>query len=102
MTEFKKLTPPSFEGSTEPLLANKWLTKMKKAFRVLKCAEEENVNYATYMLQGDAYDWWRMEEDKHNQDPERYTWEMFKASFCEKYFPTSVRRQKEKEFIKLE
>jgi hypothetical protein len=102
MTEFKRLTPPSFEGSTEPLVAEKWLTEMEKAFRVLKCAEEEKVNYATYMLQGDAYDWWRMEEDKHNHDPESYTWEMFKAAFYEKYFPTSVRRQKEREFIKLE
>uniref|UniRef100_A0A2N9IJJ1 CCHC-type domain-containing protein n=1 Tax=Fagus sylvatica TaxID=28930 RepID=A0A2N9IJJ1_FAGSY len=45
---------------------DKWLTEMEKAFRVLKCAEEE------------------------------------KASFYEKYFPTSVRRQKEREFIKLE
>uniref|UniRef100_A0A2N9FT08 Reverse transcriptase n=1 Tax=Fagus sylvatica TaxID=28930 RepID=A0A2N9FT08_FAGSY len=74
MTEFKRLTPPSFEGSTEPLVAEKWLTEMEKAFRVLKCAEEEKVNYATYMLQ----------------------------AFYEKYFPTSVRRQKEREFIKLE
>jgi hypothetical protein len=102
MAEFKRLTPPSFEGSTEPLVAEKWLTEMEKAFKVLKCAEEEKVNYATYMLQGDAYDWWRMEEDKHNHDPEPYTWEMFKAAFYEKYFPTSVRRQKEREFIKLE
>uniref|UniRef100_A0A2N9FDG8 RNA-directed DNA polymerase n=1 Tax=Fagus sylvatica TaxID=28930 RepID=A0A2N9FDG8_FAGSY len=102
MTEFKRLTPPSFEGSTEPLVAEKWLTEMEKAFRVLRCTEEEKVNYATYMLQGDAYDWWRMEEDKHNHDPEPYTWEMFKAAFYEKYFPTSVRRQKEREFIKLE
>jgi hypothetical protein len=102
MTEFKRLTPPSFEGSTESLVAEKWLTEMEKAFKVLKCAEEEKVNYATYMLQGDAYDWWRMEEDKHNHDPEPYTWEMFKSSFYEKYFPISVRRQKEREFIKLE
>jgi hypothetical protein len=84
MTEFKKLTPPSFEGSTEPLVADKWLIEMENAFRMLKSAEEEKVNYATYMLQGDAYDWWRMEEDKHNQDPVPYTWEMFKASFYEK------------------
>ena len=55
MTEFKKLTPPSFEGSTKPLVAEKWLTKMEKAFRVLRCTEEEKVNYATYMLQGYAY-----------------------------------------------
>jgi hypothetical protein len=57
MTEFKRLTRPSFEGSTKALVADKWLTEMEKAFRVLKCAEEEKVNYATYMLQGDTYGW---------------------------------------------
>uniref|UniRef100_A0A2N9EHF1 Integrase catalytic domain-containing protein n=1 Tax=Fagus sylvatica TaxID=28930 RepID=A0A2N9EHF1_FAGSY len=100
MTEFKRLTPPSFEGSTEPLVAEKWLTEMEKAFRVLKCAEEEKVNYATYMLQGDAYDWWRMEEDKHNHDLESYTWEMFKAAaFYEKlarFAPTLVAEEDSK------
>ena len=48
--EFKRLTPPSFEGSTKPLVVEKWMTEMEKAFRVLKCAKEEKVNYATYML----------------------------------------------------
>ena len=69
MTEFKRFYPPSFEGSTKPLVAEKWLTEMEKAFRVLRCAKEENVSYATYMLQGDAYDWWQMEEYKNNRDP---------------------------------
>ena len=50
MTEFKRLTPPSFEASTESLVAEKWLIEMEKAFKVLKCAKEEKVNYATYML----------------------------------------------------
>ena len=69
MTEFKRLSPLSFEGPTKPLVAEKWLIEMEKAFRVLRCAKEENVSYATYMLQGDAYDWWQMEEYKNNRDP---------------------------------
>ena len=73
MTEFNRESPPSFEGSIKPLVVEKWLIEMVKAFRVLRCAEEEKVSYATYMLHGDAYDWWLMEEHKHNQDPELYT-----------------------------
>ena len=102
MTEFKRFYPPSFEGSIKPLVVEKWLIEMVKAFRVLRCAEEEKVSYATYMLHGDAYDWWLMEEHKHNQDPKPYTWEIFKVAFNEKFFPTSAPLQKEREFIKLE
>jgi hypothetical protein len=70
MTEFKSLSPLSFEGSIKPLVAEKWLIEMEKAFRVLKCAEEEKVSYSTCIMQGDACGWWRMEEYKHSQDPE--------------------------------
>uniref|UniRef100_A0A2N9II25 Retrotransposon gag domain-containing protein n=1 Tax=Fagus sylvatica TaxID=28930 RepID=A0A2N9II25_FAGSY len=45
MTEFKRLSPPSFEGSIKPLVVEKWLIEMVKAFRVLRCAEEENVAF---------------------------------------------------------
>ena len=57
--------------------------------------------YAAYMLRGDAYDWWWLEEDKCGQETEPWTWELFKSVFYKKYFHKSIRFQKEKEFIKL-
>ena len=57
--------------------------------------------YAAYMLRGHAYDWWRLEEGKHGQETEPWTWELFKSIFYGKYFSKSIRFQKEKEFIKL-
>ncbi|KAL5578342.1 hypothetical protein UlMin_020041 [Ulmus minor] len=54
------------------------------------------------MLQEDAYDWWRMVKRQHENDTEAFTWEMFKNEFFNQYFPTSVRREKEREFSKLE
>ena len=42
--KLKKLSPPSFEGSTYPL------KEIEKAFIVLKSTNEEKVVYATYML----------------------------------------------------
>ncbi|KAL5575229.1 hypothetical protein UlMin_016928 [Ulmus minor] len=77
-SEFKRLTPPTFEGATDPLKAEKWVTEMEKAFLVVRCTDAEKVDYAAYMLQEDAYDGWRM------------------------YFPKSVRREKEREFSRLE
>ena len=43
MIEFKKLSPPVFEGTTEPMEAEKWILKMEKLFRVLECFEGEKV-----------------------------------------------------------
>ena len=50
ISEFKKLSPPSFAGITDPLEAEKWLTEIQKAFLVMECTDREKVNYATYML----------------------------------------------------
>ena len=68
ITEFKKLSPPSFEGTTDPLVAEKWQVEMKKAFATAKCPNNDNVAYGVYMLQGDAYDWWKGEEHKYEED----------------------------------
>ena len=49
-TDFKKLSPPSFCGSTNPLEAEKWLTEIVKTSSVFHCSEEEKVSRAAYML----------------------------------------------------
>ena len=56
MIEFKRLSPPAFEGTTEPMEAEKWIIKMEKVFKVLECYQGEKVASAAYMLRGDAYD----------------------------------------------
>ena len=64
---------------------------MEKVLRVHECSEGEKVVYVAYMLRGDAYDWWRLEEDKRGQETEPYPWELFKSVFYEKYFFKSIR-----------
>ena len=70
MIEFKRLSPPTFERTTKPMEAEKWITEMEKVFRVLESSKGEKVAYAAYMLRGDAYDWWRLEEEKRGQEIE--------------------------------
>ena len=101
MIEFKRLSPPPFEATIEPMEAEKWIIEMEKVFRVLECSEGEKVAYVAYMLREIAYDWWRLEEEKRGQEIEPWTWELFKSVFYEKYFPKGIRFQKEKEFFKL-
>jgi hypothetical protein len=51
MERFKAMTPPSFKGESQPLVAESWMREMEKLFRAIKCDEEDKVRLASYMLQ---------------------------------------------------
>ncbi|MQL93980.1 hypothetical protein Taro_026629, partial [Colocasia esculenta] len=51
MERFRRMTPPFFKGESDPILVESWLRETEKIFRALRCAEEERVTIATYMLQ---------------------------------------------------
>ncbi|MQL92719.1 hypothetical protein Taro_025348 [Colocasia esculenta] len=57
MERFKRMAPPSFKGESQPLLAESWMREIEKIFRAIRCAEEDKVSLATYMLQIGAYRW---------------------------------------------
>ncbi|MQL68242.1 hypothetical protein Taro_000503, partial [Colocasia esculenta] len=51
MERFKRMLPPSFKGESDPLLAESWMREIEKVFRAIRCADEDKVTLATYMLQ---------------------------------------------------
>ncbi|MQM09910.1 hypothetical protein Taro_042793 [Colocasia esculenta] len=51
MERFKRILPPSFKGERDPLLAESWMREIEKIFRAIRCADEDKVTLATYMLQ---------------------------------------------------
>ncbi|MQL94294.1 hypothetical protein Taro_026946, partial [Colocasia esculenta] len=51
MERFRRMTPPFFKGESDPIHTESWLRETEKIFRALRCAEEERVTLATYMLQ---------------------------------------------------
>ncbi|MQL87690.1 hypothetical protein Taro_020237, partial [Colocasia esculenta] len=51
MERFKRMAPPSFKGESQPLLAKSWMREVEKIFWAIRCAEEDKVSLATYMLQ---------------------------------------------------
>ncbi|MQM00548.1 hypothetical protein Taro_033283 [Colocasia esculenta] len=58
MERFTRMSPPFFKGESDPILAESWLWETEKIFRAIRCAEEERVTLATYMLQEHADVWW--------------------------------------------
>ncbi|MQL76053.1 hypothetical protein Taro_008440 [Colocasia esculenta] len=58
MERFKRMSPPSFKGESDLLLAESWMREIEKIFRAIRCTEDDKVTLATYMLQERADVWW--------------------------------------------
>ncbi|MQL97511.1 hypothetical protein Taro_030201 [Colocasia esculenta] len=51
MEILKRMLPPYFKGESDQLLAESWMREIEKIFRAIRCADEDKVTLATYMLQ---------------------------------------------------
>ena len=98
--QFKRLNPLAFKEYLDLIVAESWVLDLEKYLEVLNCFETQKVVFFTFMLGGQAEHWWRMEERLLGID-EPLAWDQFKEVFFRKYFPRSVRRQKESKFIQL-
>ncbi|XP_074336919.1 uncharacterized protein LOC141674094 [Apium graveolens] len=88
VTQFKRLSPPTFDGATDPAIVEMWILEMEKAFGLLGSNEQQKrKNETTSNLE---------------ENPEPYTWTKFKKALEDKYFPRTVHLQKERDFIWLQ
>ena len=46
--------PPEFSGTTDPIEADEWLRSVDTTMRLLQMTDQEKVEYASYLLKGDA------------------------------------------------
>lgn len=100
--QFKKLHPPSFDGtSTDSIVVEEWIEEIEKAFDFMDCNDRHKVACASYMLKRGANKWWNLTRRTWNVPNNPLSWERFKELFFEKFFLTTVRQDKEVEFIKL-
>ncbi|KAK1577013.1 hypothetical protein Q3G72_018432 [Acer saccharum] len=104
LEQFKKLGPPVFKGTTDPLTAEAWLKHIEKVFTAINCPNEQKVIFASFVLQDEADHWWDatsriLRTTLRENNP--ITWEMFTNAFNEKYFPDRVRFKMERDFLSL-
>ncbi|XP_038977413.1 (+)-neomenthol dehydrogenase-like [Phoenix dactylifera] len=55
---FRRLNPPTFDGGSDPMIAEIWIRKMEKMYKLLQFSEEVKVRLAIFMLRGSAESWW--------------------------------------------
>jgi len=101
LAEFKRNKPPQFSGGYDPKKYGLWIKEMEKIFRVMNYADNQKVNYAIFMLIGEAEYWWEGSRRLLEGGTIIITCDVFRTKFLEKYFPNDVRRAKEIEFMQL-
>ena len=92
--QLRKLGATPFVGTINP-------TEADRVFDLMQCTDEEKYDYAMFLLQGDAYNWWKTVPLSIVRLPV-LTWEDFLREYHEKYTPAIYKREKHREFVSLE
>ncbi|MQL84072.1 hypothetical protein Taro_016574 [Colocasia esculenta] len=102
MERFKRMAPPSFKGKSQPLLAESWMREIEKIFRAIRCAKEDKVSLATYMLQERADVWWAsILRTRFEDGAIEVTWAEFTRLFRAKFILEHIQDKIEQEFLSL-
>ncbi|MCQ7582457.1 retrotransposon gag domain-containing protein [Salmonella enterica] len=96
---FQKMKPPVFEGSSDPLAAEGWLTTLQDIMRFMGLNEQEKVLCASFVLRQDARFWWDTVAARKNIDT--MIWSEFLAEFRKKYCDPAAMRSLQNEFNKF-
>ena len=99
LEKFRKLDPPTFKSTKDPIEADNWLKEIERLFRAMEVSDGQRVILAVFVLKGDALEWWESIERTHGR--EVITWKHFIELFRRRYFPDSLMVQKEAEFIRI-
>ncbi|XP_015959948.1 uncharacterized protein LOC107483847 [Arachis duranensis] len=81
--------------------AETWFLAMERALQAQLVPEEQCVEFATYLLTGEALHWWQGARRLLQQGNDPITWGTFQVEFYKKYFPNSARTVKELELLQL-
>ncbi|CAB4320098.1 unnamed protein product [Prunus armeniaca] len=96
--EFHKTKPTIFKGEPNPRVAKEWLRQIKRKMDNQRIPEDIRVVIACIYLEGQAYLWW--ESIMSMPNIEITTWEAFESIFLEKYFPSTLKAIKSREFVR--
>ena len=77
-----------------------WLEKLERVLDETKCPVDQKVTCAVSLLQGAAYDWWKLVL-RNPLLPDPVTWDYFVTEFNTKYVTNDYKESKWKKFLTL-
>ncbi|XP_062075534.1 uncharacterized protein LOC133779608 [Humulus lupulus] len=96
---FSRRNPPVFEGTSDPLMTEEWVSVLERIFDFVVATKREKVICAVYMLRMDTSIWWDIA--RKGGDVERMEWPEFMVLFNAKYYNQTVIDRKVIEFANL-
>ncbi|KAJ8752343.1 hypothetical protein K2173_003979 [Erythroxylum novogranatense] len=98
--KLRKFGAVDFSGTTNPEEAKAWLKRTERVLVQMRCSDEDKLDYAVSLLQGDALHWW--ESVPHSQVvPPVLTWRDFVEVFRKKYLSRVYVQDKARKFLNL-
>ncbi|XP_021721102.1 uncharacterized protein LOC110688368 [Chenopodium quinoa] len=98
--KFSSLNPPSYDGKLDPVEFEDWINRMDQLFETLRCPERIKVDFATFYLTSQASLWWKVNKERKNESG--FSWTKLQELMRYRFYPLSLRRQKEDEFLHLQ
>ena len=92
-----KMKPPLFEGSTNPLDAEEWLSTMEIILDFMELKDDEKIICAAYVLRKEARYWW--EAVKTRRNVREMSWADFVYEFNKKFFNPIALSAQQTEFL---
>ena len=94
------MKPPLFEGSTNPLDAEDWLTTMETILDFMELKDDENIICAAYALRKEARYWWDAVKTRRNI--REMTRAEFVYEFHKKFFNPTALSAQQTEFLNFQ
>ncbi|GMN25168.1 hypothetical protein TIFTF001_047705 [Ficus carica] len=93
---FRRMKPPEFEGSTNPLEAEEWLTSLQIVLNFMNLTDQEKVFCASYVMKKDARYWWETVQMRRNVL--EMSWNDFIQEFNDKFYNRMAMKAQKNEF----
>ncbi|KAL5575284.1 hypothetical protein UlMin_016983 [Ulmus minor] len=92
-----KMKPPLFEGTTNPLEAEDWLSTMETILDFMELRDEEKITCAVFVLRKEARYWW--DAVKSRRVVQAMSWADFVYEFNKKFFNPTALSAQQMEFL---
>ncbi|XP_010506889.1 PREDICTED: uncharacterized protein LOC104783427 [Camelina sativa] len=94
-----RLKTKHFSGSTDPIVADEWRSRLVRNFNSTRCPEEYQKDIAVHFLEEEAHDWWVSVEKRTGGQV--LTYADFEIEFNKKFFPPEAWDRLESEYLNL-
>ena len=99
LQHISRLGTKHFSGSTDPIEADEWRSRLVRNFSSTRCPEDYKRDIAVHFLEGDAHNWWLAVNKRTNGSLQSFA--DFEDEFNRKYFPAEAWDRLEGRFLDL-